>query len=101
PAPPRARALSLHDALPIFRGGAALGIGYADLSGLAAIPHTVLDLHSYFNGQPGAGYDATTDNWYPSSEDAHVVAGARLPVEVARSEEHTSELQSRRDLVCR
>src|SRR5204862_2967999 len=35
------------------------------------------------------------ERWRPASRDAHAAPAA------ARSEEHTSELQSRRDLVCR
>src|SRR3712207_9295670 len=68
--------LSLHDALPIFLDAGAVGL----LRELVAdhVQRVVLDDH--------AGED-------------HVVGGDR--VDAARSEEHTSELQSRQYLVCR
>src|SRR5258707_15492800 len=74
--------LSLHDALPIFvdqrvrmdhfdRGGSGQGVGVGSASGLAG--------HQHQQGpQPFAGRQQTV-----------------------RSEEHTSELQSRQYLVCR
>src|SRR5437868_12526171 len=74
PAPPRTYTLSLHDALPISR---AFERRVDRLEALAQVPLHVLHHH---DGERGA-------------------APARGPQ--ARSEEHTSELQSRFDLVCR
>src|SRR5688572_32582108 len=79
--------LSLHDALPIYGIGvrrAMDDVGYRpDLDDAAGVHH----------GDAVAGL----------GDDAHVVRdqhhrGAVLP---ARSEEHTSELQSQSNLVCR
>src|SRR2546422_4978303 len=69
--------LSLHDALPI--SGERLG--------------AVLAAHQR-NGAEGAGVVAALGDL----EVAHV---RRVAQELARSEEHTSELQSRLHLVCR
>src|SRR5690349_24546888 len=66
--------LSLHDALPILRGRARGRRGCAD-------------------ERPGGRHLARRD---PVTDIATPAAGVE-----ARSEEHTSELQSRRDLVCR
>src|SRR5690606_40587026 len=83
--PPYHSTLSLHDALPIFVRATLdedLGVGL-----------------------PGGGHDVTAESVIPadtrfsgsmSSREGIVVAG--LPI---RSEEHTSELQSRENLVCR
>src|SRR5690349_23315915 len=79
--------LSLHDALPIFRrrvGGLAearaLAGGRADQNQ----PATAALLAELGGGRPPAGEGA-----------------AQVGADHERSEEHTSELQSRRDLVCR
>src|SRR5690349_22940647 len=66
--------LSLHDALPIFAAGAALG--------LAAKP----------------AHDRRADAARHGPDRPVLGPGLRRAL---RSEEHTSELQSRRDLVCR
>src|SRR3712207_6869090 len=63
--------LSLHDALPIFRGGRAAGAARARAGGVA-----------------------------PDSRGARAGPRARSRGRL-RSEEHTSELQSRQYLVCR
>src|SRR5699024_12743769 len=42
-----------------------------------------------------------TGNTTPNADDVVILAGARTPQDDDRSEEHTSELQSRFDLVCR
>src|SRR5690349_23098763 len=70
--------LSLHDALPIYQ-------------------------------EDGVDHDARDDEWKhqkPDEEQPNVLPADDDPANVqgqraARSEEHTSELQSRRDLVCR
>src|SRR5690349_25036328 len=77
--------LSLHDALPI--SGEAVGIRLDD-HGAAAVPRE----------------DRGVDEERPRRrQDLVVQAGdhPRARDHVVRSEEHTSELQSRRDLVCR
>src|SRR5690606_41248746 len=70
--------LSLHDALPIFRFGNVIG------SRGSVIP--------LFLEQLGQGRITVTD---PR------MSRFMMTVEQARSEEHTSELQSREKLVCR
>src|SRR6266576_7009567 len=39
--------------------------------------------------------------WWSATANARDVHGSRYSIPSCRSEEHTSELQSRRDLVCR
>src|SRR5438874_13154421 len=70
-APTSIYTLSLHDALPIFIVG----------------PHDPTDRFTYWPRRVARGGD--------------VLAPGRPERAVQRSEEHTSELQSRRDLVCR
>src|SRR5204863_7384743 len=79
PAPTDISTLSLHDALPILRPGPfAPGAGIGPLFGARGETDEVLH-------RPG-----------------HVlVEQPNRELAFARSEEHTSELQSRRDLVCR
>src|SRR3712207_8247911 len=73
--------LSLHDALPIFRRH------------LGDAPLRVLDVGG------GEGVHAA---WLAADgHDVHLVDPVPAHVEQARSEEHTSELQSRQYLVCR
>src|SRR5690349_24553999 len=64
--------LSLHDALPIYQAGALLRERGGDVAAA---------------GMPGHGHAAKPE--------------AVEQCSLLRSEEHTSELQSRRDLVCR
>src|SRR5437868_13316210 len=64
--------LSLHDALPIF--------GFGDQSG---------------------SKQSTTKTWLRDAVDAGSEILVRTAAERIRSEEHTSELQSRFDIVCR
>src|SRR5690625_6250734 len=54
--------------------------------------------HSSVNGKAGNGNDETPGEWYAGDEPENPVSNA--PV-LLRSEEHTSELQSRGHLVCR
>src|SRR5206468_11067295 len=95
PATTQSSTLSLHDALPIFIAELAgdlprapiakiLGVGLAKNSGVRR--GMVRDI------------DETTRSVAAALKDAERMAGARVP---DRSEEHTSELQSRSDLVCR
>src|SRR5207248_9405856 len=80
PAPTEIYTLSLHDALPISRDRAEGAAGCAVVARLverADDPQARVADHAAAPGPPGLGID------------------------VARSEEHTSELQSPYDLVCR
>src|SRR2546430_8755213 len=73
--------LSLHDALPIYaRAGLRVGPGRPDRD----------------HGRPRL----RTDRQGPS-DDRPDVGGAGVEPERARSEEHTSELQSQSNIVCR
>src|SRR5699024_11565419 len=85
-APPGFRTLSLHDALPIFVGqdGHGVGEGLEDDALLLGVLHFLLA-----GGQ--LLHAAAVDDVDRLSAQA----------QGARSEEHTSELQSRFDLVCR
>src|SRR3712207_9465968 len=75
--------LSLHDALPIF--GIKPTLGLVSRSGVIPIAHS----------QDTAGPMART------VADAVALLGPLAGVDPRRSEEHTSELQSRQYLVCR
>src|SRR5699024_12678584 len=77
PPPAAVSSLSLHDALPISTGGA--GGGHDSPSGTGSRPAETGD----------------------STPDAAADPPPNLLDEESRSEEHTSELQSRFDLVCR
>src|SRR5690349_22542976 len=70
--------LSLHDALPIYRIGPL------------AAPHAGVAVRGLVHARRGPGVLSRTDRRSGDAVEAH-----------RRSEEHTSELQSRRDLVCR
>src|SRR5690606_41667918 len=77
--------LSLHDALPILIDARGLTVGFGDPIGPRVFPYVI-----------GAGMILLAV--------LLVVAAARGDVpeaEAGRSEEHTSELQSRENLVCR
>src|SRR5699024_12031539 len=93
PAP--ASCLPLHAALPIFNE-VAQAVGKAVLQGFGAsragyliagfeVPHTHIHV---FPANDMSGFDLS-------------LADPDFPADKARSEEHTSELQSRFDLVCR
>src|SRR5206468_10725874 len=93
PAPPEIYTLSLHDALPISHRGDLLQ------------PKRKVQVAVGEIGDPGAGARrgvrvAVADQ---PGEGERVALEARhvLPLRTPRSEEHTSELQSRSDLVCR
>src|SRR5690349_23919347 len=79
PATPEIYTLSLHDALPISQ---LLGLGLSQVLGSIVAIAAVALL---------AGFDMRVA----------LIAGMALSLSSTRSEEHTSELQSRRDLVCR
>src|SRR5207244_5799726 len=89
--------LSLHDALPIFDGvgGTAVLIVAVGAGGTGA-RHAVRDL--------GVALLAGLERAVAAARGAVAVGGhggARRAAVVARSEEHTSELQSPDHLVCR
>src|SRR5690606_41787229 len=84
PPPAALYPLSLHDALPIF---VTLGLGlWLIVRPLASLSALVLAIAA---GMVVAGASRLSDSDRP------------LPARVSRSEEHTSELQSRENLVCR
>src|SRR5690606_41470921 len=90
-ATPRIYTLSLHDALPICTER----IGTIILSALLAHSgwHWMTDRASAF-----AQYDVA---WLSPAALGTAVQWLMMLVAAARSEEHTSELQSRENLVCR
>src|SRR5690606_41557642 len=90
PAPSGQHALSLHDALPIFREGVHSGA-----SGI--VPSTFRVARELLSRleDPATGEVLLPAFHADIPEERVVQAGA------ARSEEHTSELQSRENLVCR
>src|SRR5690606_41896838 len=93
----RLATLSLRDALPIFRCG-----------NLSAMDHHPIHLHGYaFRVTETDGGPIPTAGQWPETT-VLVPTGATRTVEFEadapgdwRSEEHTSELQSRENLVCR
>src|SRR5207249_11111153 len=89
--------LSLHDALPIYpradRGDAARARGGLLLR-LRAVDQAAHE-DAPAGGAPRPGRQAASLR----SRDRRL-HGGRLPADRDRSEEHTSELQSRFDLVC-
>src|SRR5690606_40109427 len=87
PAPPELYPLSLHDALPISQDRALARPGRARCRRL---PHR----GRIAPARAGHGVHHRTRALHPGRR--HQRGG-----EVARSEEHTSELQSRENLVCR
>src|SRR5204862_3552228 len=93
PATPVLSPLSLHDALPIFDSCPRFmsEYGFQAMPGLATIRE--------FAGEGPLAPDSPVLKAHQK-----FLAGegnARLQSYIDRSEEHTSELQSRRDLVCR
>src|SRR5690606_40083441 len=91
-APPWRSTLSLHDALPIFGGGEPLTAGQV---GLALRQHLtgVTATHVTLDGQ------RLPVVLRPSADEVESLDSIRAFR--VRSEEHTSELQSRENLVCR
>src|SRR5690606_41687539 len=87
--------LSLHDALPILvdSGTSVLVIEHH----LAVMAHAdwIIDLG------PGAGHDGGQVVFEGTPADLVAARSTLTGKHLARSEEHTSELQSRENLVCR
>src|SRR5690606_41600578 len=85
--------LSLHDALPIYRDPAPR----EQLTSLVAIEHAVIDATIAMLA-PGQKFALL----WSLQVGEHTVAGVQIKErDGSRSEEHTSELQSRENLVCR
>src|SRR5690606_42161731 len=96
-APSEIYTLSLHDALPIFQRVAAvlLAVHVALEIGQRSLSIRVTD------GQHAAADAAVSGAAVAvTGLHSHRRSGAEAPL-TARSEEHTSELQSRENLVCR
>src|SRR3989440_2286919 len=94
PAPPEISPLSLHDALPIFPSRSPRCTGQLPLVALQFVVDTP-------PVRPGfAAADGTAVERRDRQTRAALAACLRR-IAALRSEEHTSELQSRSDLVCR
>src|SRR5207249_9991184 len=97
-APPAISTLSLHDALPI------LTEQYKRCTEIVGVPLIVAPVPQ----KPIGGHDAQRLTEHTRDAGVHIETAARRKLEPGerrgrrwRSEEHTSELQSRFDLVCR
>src|SRR5699024_12630917 len=94
PAPPQLYPLSLHDALPISVGGRIVGLLRTTPVSLLAVGVLAVGSGVVGLGVVGLGVVGLLA--------VHVLpVGLLTAGPVGRSEEHTSELQSRFDLVCR
>src|SRR5206468_12672513 len=94
PHPPHTSILSLHDALPIFARGRMTG------RALRGGAHEELLAALLFFGERALD-ERGGDEAFAQELHERVGEGALHRLVVRRSEEHTSELQSRSDLVCR
>src|SRR5204862_7808568 len=90
PPPPPVYPLSLHDALPISVA-ADITSEQGRIAALAACPQPDILITNAGGPPPGEFRKFSREDWQKA-------LGENLR---NRSEEHTSELQSRRDLVCR
>src|SRR5690606_39757045 len=91
--------LSLHDALPIYMDMGTLNIGMLKNDiGLVAIPHALHILLRHFHELPIAD---PIRRIRVQRYVAHWLFCSDICGQIRRSEEHTSELQSRENLVCR
>src|SRR5688500_2046189 len=91
PDPSRINTLSLHDALPISNGSLAL----------KAFTGTNLNELTLLDSSLGLTQEAALTFWAEAGTEYQIALFAREPLTNARSEEHTSELQSPCNLVCR
>src|SRR5690606_41668741 len=93
--------LSLHDALPICGVDDASLVGTVlNLTGLGVLDS--LGNVGSDRANLGVGHQAArAQDLAQSTDDTHRVRRGDDHVEIQRSEEHTSELQSRENLVCR
>src|SRR5690606_40268316 len=95
PAPPELYTLSLHDALPIFTAAAPTLFPELDL----VVDQAVNCRNFYVHGSASAiDYSTNFDQVQFFTDTLEFVFGIS---DLLRSEEHTSELQSRENLVCR
>src|SRR5207253_3599865 len=101
PSTPQLYTLSLHDALPIFEQGRGVGHRlHAQINpGKAAQRLAVIE--RVFERFIGKGIPLLEKVNAQHPLDADRRPPAACPSDSARSEEHTSELQSRGHLVCR
>src|SRR5690606_39932915 len=99
PAAPVTSALSLHDALPIYRAEVVLA-RHLDRAAARRQPQRdrveEVDVRTRRRVQ-----DADLAGPVPEPDGHHVRRREPAILDLARSEEHTSELQSRENLVCR
>src|SRR5207247_10933785 len=97
-ASPRSYTLSLHDALPIFRGDAE----HAAVLAVRRQERHLDRLKPARRTGSGVGDGLFGHDLRPAAvHHRSIVAQEVLDLLLVRSEEHTSELQSRVDLVCR
>src|SRR5690606_41687833 len=100
-APPELCTLSLHDALPIFEAHADL----LDIATQGSQQGRLAPVDTGQQNQPVEGVVlrlAVPDRSEGTAEQLIDILDIQLGVQrIARSEEHTSELQSRENLVCR
>src|SRR5690606_41398203 len=88
---------SLHDALPILLPRLATRVSSPD----ACIPAPCAFTSAPTRKVLPPSRTSTATPWLPVAVILVPIAAATLPSSTDRSEEHTSELQSRENLVCR
>src|SRR5699024_11792063 len=89
--------LSLHDALPILLKSVILAAKEIIRKHLAASAGFII----FCPRPPNSCFTTRIANTPPSTAIHHAAPDGRFRASRRRSEEHTSELQSRFDLVCR
>src|SRR5205814_9876899 len=98
---PEIYALSLHDALPISFGPWLLRIVANETRNLTRSRRRRAALALRLVGPDAAVQDGPVDEVLAAERRAGLVAAVNALPDRERSEEHTSELQSRGQLVCR
>src|SRR5690606_40103051 len=93
PLPTRTYTLSLHDALPIFIPAASSGIIVSIILAISRAIGETMIVAIAAGQQPRLTLDPTVP--------VETITAYIVQVSLGRSEEHTSELQSRENLVCR
>src|SRR5690606_42148096 len=84
--------LPLHDALPIYPSPPAGALLVAPPTTRTSVPGSIAATGAAITTSPSVTPERTATS---------PVSSSRTPVCTSRSEEHTSELQSRENLVCR